>query len=136
MEKIENFSLEEHEGEYETWPEKTNLIKDGKETGKQITGYVIEYQFKFENYYFLVTSYDCMFEEQCDFILLDDKYKTIARKTLFPWCSSWIVYSYEYIGNKEFIFTFIENYKLKVKLAPEKFFFWKRMNIKMNIGNL
>ncbi len=121
MLEIKGFSLEKHEGPYENWPEISKLFKDGEYTNHKIPGYYIERQFQFDEYYFLVTSYDCPFEEQCDFILLNKDYKLIAKKSLIPWnYSSWNLDGHEYLGNNQFIFTFNKDYKLKVKLNPNK----------------
>ncbi len=108
------------------------LYKKGKETHQKIPGYDIEVQYQLDDYYFLVTSYDCMFEEQCDFLLLDKHYRVIAKKSLIPWYySSWNLNSHEYRGNNEFIFTFYKDYHLQVILNPNKSHFWqKRIRLK------
>jgi hypothetical protein len=115
--EIKSFSLEKHEGLYEKRPEESKLFKNGKYTNHKIHGYYIERQFEFYEFYFLVISYNCPFEEQCDFILLNRDYKIIERESLIPWnYSSWNLDNHKYLGKNEFIFTFNKDYKLEVKL--------------------
>jgi hypothetical protein len=78
MDRISLFSLETHTGPYEKWPLKTRLFADGKDTGRVISGYVIEAQYKCFGGYLIITSYDCLFEESNTFLLLDDSYQTLA----------------------------------------------------------
>lgn len=86
IEEIKSFSLAKHEGPYETWPSKTDLFFDDKPTGKKIDGYVIEKQFKIDEHYLIITSYDCPFEETNNFILLDNNFIVRHKK--------WIVRPY------------------------------------------
>jgi hypothetical protein len=119
--EIDYFSLGKHDGPYEKWPEKSMLFKNGKYTGHEVPGYIIERQFLFDEFYFLVTSYDCIFEEECSFVLLDKDYKVIAKKNLIPWYyASWSLDSHTYLGNSEFTFTFYKDYPLKVSLFPHR----------------
>ena len=121
MLEIDCFSLEKPDGPYETWPEKAMLLKNGISTGYQIPGYDIERQFKFDEIYFLVTAYDCPFEEQCSFLLLDRDYKVIVRKDLIPWhYNSWNLKSHCYLGKLQFTFTFYSDYSVKITLFPYK----------------
>lgn len=80
IEEIKSFSLAKHEGPYETWPSKTDLFFDGKPTGKKIDGYVLEKQFIIDDYYLIITSYDCPFEETIYFFLLNTELKVISKK--------------------------------------------------------
>ena len=82
MQSIHCFSLARHSGPYEEWPELTALLRDGVPTGAEIPGYVIEAQYRCEHGLLLITSYDCMFEESNDFLLLDDDHRILARKSL------------------------------------------------------
>lgn len=125
--EINDFSLETHEGAYEQWPSKSRLIKGGEDVGSEVSGYHIERQFKLGNYYFIVTSYDCPFEEQCDFILLNENYKQIARRSLIPWAySSWNLETHEYSGNNQFVFKFNGDRNITVKLNLKKILLWGR----------
>lgn len=82
MQALTVFSLAPHSGPYEKWPVLTPLLRDGVPTGAEIPGYVIEAQYRCEHGLLLITSYDCPFEESNDFLLLDDDYRILARKSL------------------------------------------------------
>ncbi len=82
MQQIDSFTLARHSGPYEEWPALTKLLRDGAPTGGEIPGYVIEAQYRCEYGLLLITSYDCMFEESNDFLLLDDEYRILARRSL------------------------------------------------------
>lgn len=128
--QIDNFSLEKHEGEYEDWPSKSKLFRNGNYVGRKIPGYCIEQQYLLDDgNYFFITSYDCPFEEQCDLLLLDSQYKKIARRSLIPWYySSWNFDGAKYLGNNKLLLTFNKNYLLVVTLNPESMFSWRRIS--------
>ena len=127
--EIDYFSLESHSGEYSSWPIKSKLFKDGAYIGEKLNGYCIECQFKLKNdYYFLIISYDCPFEEQCDLILLNREYKQVANQSLVPYIfTSWNYDSYKYVDINKLVLTFNGNYYLSVSLYPDKFFKMKRI---------
>jgi hypothetical protein len=41
MKQIEIFSLTQHAGDYEQWPQVSELIKSGISTGKYVSGYIM-----------------------------------------------------------------------------------------------
>jgi hypothetical protein len=82
MHLIDTLSLEVHEGPYATWPLKSRLFSNGDNTGMSIPGYVIEAQYKCVQGYLVITSYDCMFEESNEFLLLDECFNIIAKKSM------------------------------------------------------
>lgn len=82
MQPIHNFSLQQHQGPYETWPRRTALLFQGDATGTEIPGYVIEAQYRCDAGYLIITSQDCPFEESNEFVLLDADFRIIARKQL------------------------------------------------------
>jgi hypothetical protein len=82
MQLITRYSLESHPGEYKTWPPDSRLIIDGHASEYRIPGYVIEAQYESPLGILLITSYDCMFEESNDFILLDERHRCIATTGL------------------------------------------------------
>jgi hypothetical protein len=91
MEPITAFSVARHEGPYETWPLRTKLFVDGRDSGTDIPGYVIEAQYKGRDYYLIVTSWDCVFEESNDFVLLDFDFKELARVQLGAWYNTFLL---------------------------------------------
>ncbi len=70
MDAISRFTLEQHDGPYETWPLRSRLFLDGEPTGISLPGYALLHQFETSNGYVLVTDYDCPFEEITNFILV------------------------------------------------------------------
>lgn len=82
MDALTAFTLAKHEGPYESWPLASRLFLDGADTGADVPGYVVEAQYRVEAGYLLVTSYDCLFEESNDFVLLDAGFQVLARARL------------------------------------------------------
>jgi len=128
--RINEFSLEKHEGEYENWPTTSKLFKHGDYVGQEIAGYYIERQYLLDDgHYFFIISYDCPFEEQCDLLLLDKNYHQIAKRRLMPrYYSSWNFNNEQYLGSNKFLLTFNKNYVIKVTLTPNKIFAWRRIS--------
>ena len=82
MEALTRFTLARHEGPYERWPLTSRLFLDGADTGADVPGYVIEAQYRVDAGYLLVTSYDCLFEESNDFVLLAPDFSVLGRARL------------------------------------------------------
>lgn len=82
MQVIESFTLEQHNGPYEDWPRSTRLYFNGVDTGTQVHGYVLEGQYCCAQGYLLILSFDCMFEEANEFVLLAADFKPLARRLL------------------------------------------------------
>jgi hypothetical protein len=91
MQPISLFSLETHDGHYEAWPKKTRLFANGVDTGQSVSGYVVEAQYHCAAGYLLITSYDCPFEEVNDFLLLNDRFETIAKTHLGRWYNTFLL---------------------------------------------
>jgi hypothetical protein len=70
MTEIDRFTLEKHDGPYETWPLRSRLLLDGKATNLSLPGYVLLSQFETADGYVLITDYDCPFEEITNFALV------------------------------------------------------------------
>lgn len=84
MEPIQSFSLEKQSGPYESWPKKTRLYFNGADTGTTVSGYVIDGQYKAGACYLLIISYDCLYEESNDFLLLNARFEVVAESSLNP----------------------------------------------------
>ncbi|HGL6719451.1 hypothetical protein NTJ56_12620 [Burkholderia contaminans] len=83
MKPIEHFTLETHDGPYETWPSRTHARVNGERCGLTVSGYVLLSQFETPDAYLLVTDYDCLFEEAVTFTLVSkDPLKALARRTI------------------------------------------------------
>jgi hypothetical protein len=87
MKTIDRFTLEKHDGPYESWPLRSRLSLDGKPTGISLPGYTLLHQFETSNGYILVTDYDCPYEEITNFVL-------ISRQLRLQSCR-WLGWMYE-----------------------------------------
>ena len=88
MEPINRFTLEKHDGEYETWPLRSRLFLDGKPTKLSLPGYVLLDQFEIADGYILITDYDCPFEEITNFAF-------ISKQPLRLISCRWLGWMYE-----------------------------------------
>lgn len=59
MKPVDRFTLETHDGPYESWPSRTHVLVDGVCSGLTVSGYVLLRQFETLVAYLLVTDYDC-----------------------------------------------------------------------------
>ncbi len=82
METTDRYSLERHEGPYESWPLRSRLFIDGEPTAVLIPGYSLLHQVALPSGYLLVTDFDCPFEEATSFVLLDRNSRLLCCRTL------------------------------------------------------
>lgn len=129
IKEINKLTLEKHQGDYVSWPSRSKLFVDEEDVGKTLPGYLIEKQYLLsDGNYFLITSYDCPFEEQCDLILLDAQYNQLAKRSLSPWYySSWNFESAQVLGDDKILLTFNSNYFLEITLKYKKLFSWRKI---------
>ena len=128
MEIISHFSLEKHQGAYGTWPLKSKLFYDKKDTAVQITGYSLRYQFKLKNKlkdeFLLITDWDCPFEEVTELWLLNSSFKIISHKSIGAWHSSWLLDDIKYVGPNQFLLLFGDlSYNLTIRPGLFPWFF-------------
>lgn len=71
MKHIDKFSLQSHDCEYGDRPLKSLLYYSGISLGIKVLGYVIEKQFELTDYFLLLISWDCPFEEGCEIVVLN-----------------------------------------------------------------
>ncbi len=79
---IHRYSLEPHDGPYDSWPLTSRLLLDGKPTDARIPGHYIEAQYESPTGHLVVTSYECPFEESNSFVLLNGSLEVVARAEL------------------------------------------------------
>ena len=83
MEPIDLFSLVPHPGPYETWPASSQLLMDGRPTGRTVPGHAIEAQYAVPGGRFLLAiSQDCPHEESNDFLLLDPDLRLLSTRSI------------------------------------------------------
>ena len=94
MQLIQGFSLDPHPGEYDTWPETSALRFEGRPTGTQLPGYVVEAQYRCRHGFLLITSYDCPYEESNSFVLLDGRFQILASAALGAMYGSYLLHDH------------------------------------------
>ena len=104
MKEISSFSFKAQQGPYETWSLCSELIKDGKRTGKYIPGFVIGAQYAYKDLYLIVTSWDCPFEESQEFILLAQDLTVLCKKHIGHIYSTVQLESHETVAEDQVIF--------------------------------
>ena len=77
MREVTQFSLENHAGEYETWPLRSRLICGKRLLPLTLPGFSLLRQYSTIDGYLFVTDYDCQFEEKTNFILVNKDYDRI-----------------------------------------------------------
>ena len=98
MERIEAFSFATNLGPQDGWPATTRLFYEHRDTGTDIPGFTIEGQYRCNDGYLLITSFDCPFEESNEFILLDNEFNKIAQHLLFAPYYSFSLHAHWPIG--------------------------------------
>lgn len=81
MKPIRRFSLEQHDGPYESWPTRSRLIDAGVITETRVPGYNLLHQFELNVGFLLVTDYDCPFEEATTFVLTGPDLRVLDTHT-------------------------------------------------------
>ena len=82
MTPTQRYTLQQHDGPYAAWPLTSALRLDGQDTGQRVPGFVIDAQYDTPLGALLITSWDCLFEEANDFLLLGSTHRVVARKQL------------------------------------------------------
>ncbi len=103
MNAISRFTLEQHDGPYETWPLRSRLFLDGEPTGISLPGYALLHQCETSNGYVLVTDYDCPFEEITNFILVSKQLRLQSCRWLGWMYESYLLQRIEWVDERTFI---------------------------------
>ncbi|MBN3842009.1 MULTISPECIES: hypothetical protein [Burkholderia] len=108
MKPIERFTLETHDGPYETWPSRTHVRVNGVRSGLTVSGYVLLRQYETPDAYLLVTDYDCLFEEAVTFTLVSkDPFKALAQRTVGAMYASCHLDDITWTDGRHFSATFV-----------------------------
>ena len=89
MNLIDKFSLQEHDGEYENRPLKSLLYYCGEALGTKVSGYVIDKQYELADYFLLLISWDCPFEEGCEIVVLNKNQNIVGNYSFTPFYNSY-----------------------------------------------
>src|SRR5262245_58093624 len=113
MKAIARFSLEKHDGPYETWPLRSRLSLDDKRTDISLPGYTLLYQFETSNGYILVTDYDCPFEEITNVALISKQLRLQSCRWLGWMYETFLLERIEWIDDRTFTAFFCGNLRCR-----------------------
>lgn len=130
---ISLFALPAHDGAYESWPLKTELLKRGAPTGKFVPGFVIEAQYEWDDHYLIVTSWDCPFEEAQEFLLLSANLDILAKKHLGAMYATVWIDKHEAVADNQVLFHCNGSLEVLITLQRRRFFS-HRPSLKMDIS--
>ncbi|MDP2247570.1 MAG: hypothetical protein Q8J65_05515 [Nitrosomonadales bacterium] len=119
MKKINEFSLEQHEGEYNTWPLQSMLLRHGQPTGLYLPGYELLHQFVMvDGLYFFITDWDCPFEEMTHFILVSPSMKKLAWRQLGGMYQSFLLCHLEVLDQHRLHTYFADDRTYDIQIRP------------------
>ncbi|MDH3608545.1 MAG: hypothetical protein OEQ24_04785 [Gammaproteobacteria bacterium] len=104
MKEISSFLFKPQPGPYETWSLCSELIMDGKRTGKYVPGFVIGAQYAYKDLYLIVTSWDCSYEESQEFILLSNDLTVLCKKHIGHIYSTILLEGHEPVAEDQVLF--------------------------------
>ena len=104
MKEITVFSFKPQPGAYETWSLCSELIMNEKRTGKYVPGFVIGAQYAYKHLYLIVTSWDCLYEESQEFILLSKDLTVLCKKHVGHIYSTILLESHEAVAEDQVLF--------------------------------
>ncbi|WP_102796179.1 hypothetical protein [Bowmanella denitrificans] len=120
---IDLFSLQKHQDDYHQWPLSSLLYYRGKSLGILIPGYVIEQQFELKDYYLLLLSWDCPFEEGCEVIVLSKQLKVVGKYSFTPFLNSYVLSSIRETATNHFQLVFkTECFSLRIDYPKAHWF--------------
>lgn len=125
MQAIEGFTVAQHSGPYEDWPRSTRLQFNGVDTGTQVNGYVLEGQYRCAQGYLLILSFDCMFEEANEFVLLAADFKPLARRLLGVPYGSYLIEAHWPVAANALMARYAEDLFYRVSIVRGWFRRWK-----------
>lgn len=104
MTEFNRFTLEKHDGPYETWPLRSRLLLDGEPTNLSLPGYTLLFQFEAAEAYILITDYDCPYEEITNFALVSKRPLRLLSCRWLGWMyETFILERIEWIDQRTFI---------------------------------
>ncbi len=114
MTPINRFTLEKHDGPYETWPLRSRLSLDGRPTDISLPGYTLLHQFETSDGYILVTDYDCPFEEITNFALVSKQLRLQSCRWLGWMYETFLLERIEWIDDRSFTAFFCGNLRCRL----------------------
>ena len=104
MKTISLFSLTKQTSLYEAWQLKSELLKNGKCTGKFVPGFRIEAQYAYKDFYLIATSWDCDFEDSQEFLLLSKDLDVLSKKHVGEIYSTVWIENHEVVADDQVLF--------------------------------
>ncbi len=80
MIRINRYELEKHDGPYDSWGGKSDLLLNGVKTGVRLSGYQLLHQIETPEGVLFITDYDCPFEEVTWFTLVTHEMQVISHR--------------------------------------------------------
>lgn len=100
---LTEFSLQPHDGPYESWPVQTPLLRHGEPTGASLDGYQLLQQYALADGGFLfITDFDCPFEETTVVTLMDAQLRLRDRRKLGAMYNSFLFESLTWVDERRF----------------------------------
>ncbi|RQU81027.1 hypothetical protein DF018_35125 [Burkholderia cenocepacia] len=108
MKPVDRFALATHDGPYEAWPARTDVLVDNVRSGLAVSGYVLLRQFETSAAFLLVTDYHCPFEEAVTFTLVSKgPLKVLAQRTVGAMYASCHLDDMTWADDRHFSTTFV-----------------------------
>ena len=131
MELIDKFSLQVHEGEYESWPLKSILYYCGLPLEKKVNGYFIDKQYELSDYFLLFINWDCPFEESCEIVVLNKLKKVVGQYSIGSAYNSYNLHSISVISNHCYKLVYSNNVTVELCVNyPKNHWFSKVVKVK------
>ncbi|WP_237468244.1 hypothetical protein [Vibrio stylophorae] len=131
MIEITDFSIEEHQGEYEDWPLESALFFNDCPLDFKVPGYVIDQQYKLDEYYLLIFSCDCLFEECCTLVVVSPSLKLLGQ---YRWGGAYQSYLWESLSQRDahcFCIDFGQGLRYEITIRyPKRIWFQKVLKVK------
>ncbi|MCL2912717.1 hypothetical protein L2725_02790 [Shewanella corallii] len=116
MTPIDKFSLHSREGMSGERALKSSLYFDGADTRLRVAGWLIERQFELADYYMLLNSWDCPFEEGCELLIISKDWNLVGSYSFQPFYNSLLLTDIKMLSANryELVFNDSERFELSV----------------------
>ncbi|CCN49659.1 conserved hypothetical protein [Vibrio nigripulchritudo MADA3029] len=124
MEAVDTFTIQTHRGRYEDRPLESRLYFHGQQLSFKVPGYVIEKQYDCGAYFLLILSWDCIFEEGCEVVVISKQLEKVGDCNLTPYYNSYILTSFSKLATDQYqlVFNDSEYYELTVHYPKKRWY--------------
>jgi hypothetical protein len=113
MKPLNIFSFRSPTGPQESWGLESELLLNGKATGKTIPGFILEAQYHYASGYLFVTSWDCG-EDCLDVILANEDLQVLDQKCIGAMYDSTYLESHEVLAENQVLLHCDNNFLIRV----------------------